>query len=106
MPEANNATNGNMPDLSTLTKVWISETLYGEKTQISYTKEIPELEEAPEQVTERVLDLTNAMKGLDEGCFANNLDVGKDLIINTTALPRARLLQLWILSTLKEAMPL
>ena len=57
MSEANNATNGNMPDLSTLTKVWISETLYGEKTQISYTKEIPELEEAPEQVTERVLDL-------------------------------------------------
>lgn len=45
------------PDVSTLTKVYYSETLTGERTQIAYTEEIPPLEEAPEQITAQVLDL-------------------------------------------------
>lgn len=48
---------GNTPDVSTLTKLYYSATLTGNKTQVAYTKEIPELEEAPEQITETVLDL-------------------------------------------------
>ena len=35
---------GEIPDVSTLTKVWYSETKTGEKTQVSFTEEIPELE--------------------------------------------------------------
>jgi len=46
-----------VPDVSTYTKVYYSSTLTGERTQIAYTKEIPQLEEAPEQITESVLDL-------------------------------------------------
>lgn len=48
---------GENPDISTLTRVWYSETLEGERTQIAYTEEIPALEEAPEQITATVLDL-------------------------------------------------
>ena len=48
---------GETPDVTTLTKVWYSETLNGEKTQVSFTEEIPELEEAPEAITATVLDL-------------------------------------------------
>lgn len=48
---------GETPDVSTLTKVWYAETLTGEKTQVSFTEEIPELEEAPESITATVLDL-------------------------------------------------
>lgn len=50
-------TTGKTPDVSTLTKLYYSETKTGERTQVAYTKEIPELEEAPEQITETVLDL-------------------------------------------------
>lgn len=45
------------PDVSTLTKVWYSETKTGEKTQVSFTEEIPELESAPDAITATVLDL-------------------------------------------------
>ncbi|MDO4282347.1 MAG: hypothetical protein Q4D02_01810 [Clostridia bacterium] len=45
------------PDVSTYTKVYYSETLTGERTQVSFTEEIPALEEAPEQITASVLDL-------------------------------------------------
>jgi len=48
---------GETPDVTTLTKVWYAETLNGEKTQVSFTEEIPELEEAPEAITATVLDL-------------------------------------------------
>lgn len=48
---------GETPDVSTLTKVYYSETKTGERTQVAYTEEIPELEEAPEQITAKVLDL-------------------------------------------------
>ena len=48
---------GETPHVTTLTKVWYSETLNGEKTQVSFTEEIPELEEAPEAITATVLDL-------------------------------------------------
>jgi len=46
------------PDLSTYTKVYYATDKIGtDKKQIAYVKEIPQLEEAPEQVTEQVLDL-------------------------------------------------
>lgn len=48
---------GETPDVSTLTKVWYAETKTGERTQVAFTEEIPELEEAPEQITATVLDL-------------------------------------------------
>ena len=48
---------GEIPDVSTLTKVWYSETKTGEKTQVSFTEEIPELESAPDAITATVLDL-------------------------------------------------
>ena len=48
---------GETPDVSTLTKVWYSETKTGEKTQVSFTEEIPELESAPDAITATVLDL-------------------------------------------------
>lgn len=46
-----------MPDISTLTTLWYSETKTGEKTQICYTEEIPALEEAPEQNTGSAVDI-------------------------------------------------
>ena len=48
---------GETPDVSTLTKVYYAESKTGDRTQIAFTKEIPPLEEAPDQVTETVLDL-------------------------------------------------
>ena len=46
------------PDLSTYTKVYYSESATGaNKVQVAYVKEIPQLEESPEQITEQVLDL-------------------------------------------------
>ena len=48
---------GETPDVTTLTKVWYSETKTGERTQVSFTEEIPELEEAPDAITATVLDL-------------------------------------------------
>lgn len=46
-----------MPDVSTLSTVWYADTLYGEKTQICLTEEIPALEEAPEQITGTAVDI-------------------------------------------------
>lgn len=48
---------GTTPDVTTLTKVWYSTTLTGERTQVSFTEEIPELEQAPDAITATVLDL-------------------------------------------------
>ena len=48
---------GEIPEVSTLTKVYYSETKTGERTQVAFTEEIPALEEAPEQITATVLDL-------------------------------------------------
>ena len=48
---------GETPDVSTLTKVWYSETKIGERTQVSFTSEIPQLEQAPDAITATVLDL-------------------------------------------------
>lgn len=48
---------GETPDVSTLTRVWYSETLTGERTQVSFTEEIPELESVPDAITASVLDL-------------------------------------------------
>lgn len=45
------------PDVSTLTKVWYSDTEKGQRTQVSFTEEIPELESAPDAITATVLDL-------------------------------------------------
>ncbi len=45
------------PDVTTLTKMWYSESLTGERTQVSFTEEIPELEESPDAITATVLDL-------------------------------------------------
>ena len=52
-----NEVNNGTPDISTLTKVYYSESLTGERTQIAFAEEIPALEEAPEQITATVLDL-------------------------------------------------
>lgn len=48
---------GSTPDVSTLTKVHFADSLTGARTQIAFTEEIPALEEAPEQITAKVLDL-------------------------------------------------
>ena len=50
-------TNELMPDISTLSTLWYSETKTGERTQICYTEEIPALEEAPEQITGSAVDI-------------------------------------------------
>lgn len=46
-----------LPDLSTLSALYYSETKNGEKKQICLTEEIPGLEEAPEQVTGSAVDI-------------------------------------------------
>jgi hypothetical protein len=49
-----------MPNIGLLTTLWISETLYGEKTQVSWIDGedgIPALEGEPEQITKTVLDM-------------------------------------------------
>lgn len=48
---------GNIPDVTTLAKMWYSETLTGEKTQVAFVESIPQLEEAPDSITAIVLDL-------------------------------------------------
>lgn len=52
-----NTVSDEMPDISKWAKVFYSETLTGEKTQVAFVEEIPQLEEAPEQVTGTCLDL-------------------------------------------------
>lgn len=46
-----------LPDLSTLSTLYYSETKDGEKTQICLAEEIPALEEAAEQVTGSAVDI-------------------------------------------------
>lgn len=46
-----------LPDLSTLSALYYSESKEGEKIQICLTEEIPGLEEAPEQVTGSAVDI-------------------------------------------------
>lgn len=49
---------GSTPDVTTLTKVWYAEDQKGtDKVQVSFTEEIPELEQAPDAITATVLDL-------------------------------------------------
>ena len=55
--DTNTPTTSGMPDISKWAKVFYSETLTGEKTQVAFVEEIPALEEAPEQVTGTCLDL-------------------------------------------------
>lgn len=52
-----NTISEEMPDISKWAKVYYSETLTGEKTQVAFVEEIPQLEEAPDQITGTCLDL-------------------------------------------------
>lgn len=46
-----------MPNISTLSKLYYAETKTGERTQICLTEEIPAIEEAPEQITGSAVDI-------------------------------------------------
>lgn len=46
-----------VPDLSTLSKLYYADEETGERTQIAFTEEIPALEEAPEQITGTSVDI-------------------------------------------------
>lgn len=46
-----------LPDTSKWAKVFCSPTKTGERTQVGYVEEIPQLEEPPEQITGQCLDL-------------------------------------------------
>lgn len=48
---------GETPDVATLTKVYFATSLNGTRTPVAFTESIPALEEAPDQVTAKVLDL-------------------------------------------------
>lgn len=52
-----NTTATEMPDISKWAKLFYSETETGEKTQVAFVEEIPQLEEAPDQITGSALDL-------------------------------------------------
>lgn len=52
-----NTTLDEMPDISKWAKVYYSESLTGTRTQVAFVEEIPQLEEAPDQVTGSALDL-------------------------------------------------
>lgn len=47
----------NTPQVSTLSTLWYSKTLTGEKTQIAYVQSIPEIRGAREAITYNALDL-------------------------------------------------
>lgn len=49
--------NGLTPKVSTLSTLWVAETLTGERTQIAYVQEIPPLKSAKEAITYNALDL-------------------------------------------------
>lgn len=49
--------NGETPKVSTLSTLWVSETLTGERTQVAYVQEIPALKSAKEAITYSALDL-------------------------------------------------
>lgn len=46
-----------VPDISTLSKLYFAETKTGERKQICLTEEIPAIEEAPEQITGSAVDI-------------------------------------------------
>jgi len=46
-----------MPDISTLSKLYFAETKTGERKQICLTEEIPAIEEPPEQITGSAVDI-------------------------------------------------
>ena len=46
-----------IPDLSTLSKLFYADNDTGERTQVAFTEEIPALEEAPEQITGSSVDI-------------------------------------------------
>lgn len=45
------------PNTTILSTLWYSETLTGEKTQVSFIEEIPQLESAPDSITGSALDI-------------------------------------------------
>lgn len=49
--------NGTIPKVSTLSTLWVSETLTGSRKQIAYVQEIPPLKSAKEAITYNALDL-------------------------------------------------
>lgn len=49
--------SGQTPKVSTLSTLWVSETLTGERTQVAYVQEIPPLKSAKEAITYNALDL-------------------------------------------------
>lgn len=48
---------GQKPKVSTLSTLWVAETLTGDKTQVAYVQEIPPLKSAKEAITYNALDL-------------------------------------------------
>jgi hypothetical protein len=49
--------NGETPKVSTLSTLWYSESLAGDRTQVAYVQEIPPLKSAKEAITYNALDL-------------------------------------------------
>lgn len=49
--------NGSIPKVSTLSTLWVAESLTGERTQVAYVQEIPALKSAKEAITYNALDL-------------------------------------------------
>lgn len=45
------------PNITMLSTLWYSETLAGDKTQVSFVEEIPQLESAPDSITGSALDI-------------------------------------------------
>lgn len=48
---------GQKPKVSTLSTLWVAESLTGERTQVAYVQEIPPLKSAKEAITYNALDL-------------------------------------------------
>ena len=48
---------GATPKTSTLSTLWVAETLTGERTQVAFVQEIPPLKSAKEAITYNALDL-------------------------------------------------
>lgn len=46
------------PQVSTLSTLWVADSLTGEKTQVAYVQEIPALKSAKEAITYNALDLS------------------------------------------------
>lgn len=52
-----NTESEEIPNASTLAKLYYSETLTGERKQVAYTEEIPALDEAPDNIAGTALDV-------------------------------------------------